>query len=148
MNHPNPMTDIKKATIWSLWRSGSPMSEIAQEINKPPATVFSYLEYHGGMQPRQRYRSIYVLSLSEREEISRSLASGSSIRSIADYLGRSPSTISREIQKNGGITRYRAINADKAAWKQAKSPKSPMLPENKKLKQVMRRLHNHCSNSH
>ncbi len=86
MTHPNPMTDIKKVTLWNLWRSGTPMSEIASNINKPPATVFSYLEYHGGIQPRQRYRSLYVLSLSEREDISRGLSAGRSIRSIAHFL--------------------------------------------------------------
>ena len=54
MKHLNPMTDIKKTTIWNLWCSGSPMSVIASEINKPPATVFSYLQYHGGIEPRRR----------------------------------------------------------------------------------------------
>ena len=123
MKHPNPMTADKKDIIWGLWRRGFPMSEIASEISKPPATVFSYLEYHDGIQPRRRHRSLYALSLSEREDISRGLSSGNSIRSIANYLGRSPSTISREIRKNGGIAKYRTVDADKAAWRRAKRPK-------------------------
>jgi len=139
MKHSNPMTDIKKATIWDLWRSGSPMSVIASIINKPPATIFSYLQYHGGIEPRRRYRSIYTLSLSEREDISRGLAIGKSIRSIAGFLGRSPSTISREIQRNGGISRYRAVDADKAAWKRAKRPKPPLLAQNTQLKHMVER---------
>lgn len=69
---------------------------------KPPATVFSYLQYHGGIQPRQRRRCLKSLSLEERKEISRGLAIGHSLRSIAGFLCRSPSTISREVNKNGG----------------------------------------------
>ena len=139
MKHLNPMTDIKKTTIWNLWCSGSPMSVIASEINKPPATVFSYLQYHGGIEPRRRYRSIFTLSLSERENISRGLATGRSIRSIAIFLKRSPSTISREIQKNGGTLKYRAVDADKAAWKRAKRPKLLLLARNAKLKHIVKR---------
>lgn len=131
------MTTDKKAIIWDLWRSGSPMSEIASEINKPPATVFSYLEYHGGIKPRPRHRSLYALSLSEREDISRGLSSGQSIRSIAAFLGRSPSTISREIKKNGGISKYRAVDADKSAWRRAKRPKTPLLLRNEKLRRIV-----------
>lgn len=137
MSHPNPMTDMKKDTIWYMWKRGYPMSKIAKEINKPPATVFSYLEYHGGIKPRKRIRSPRALALNEREEISRGLAEGISMREISRALGRSPSTISREISRNKGADKYRAIEADKAAWRRAKRPKSRVLLHNLKLKRVV-----------
>jgi hypothetical protein len=76
MKHPDPMAAARKATIWESWRNGTAMAEIGQEIEKPPASVFSYLWYHGGIEPRRRYRSSITLSLTERETISRGLASG------------------------------------------------------------------------
>lgn len=96
----------KKEIIWQLWKNGSPMSLIARTVEKPPATVFSYLRYHGGIQPRQRSRHPSSLSLEERGEISRGLAMNRSIRSISFSLDRSPSTVSREINRNGGASRY------------------------------------------
>ena len=76
------MTAQRKARIWHLWQRGTPMSIIARDIAKPPATVYSYLLYHGGMMPRQRTRRAGSLSMSERESISRGLASGISYRAI------------------------------------------------------------------
>lgn len=137
MSHPNPMTDTKKDTIWYMWEKGYPMSIIAKEINKPPATVFSYLEYHGGIRPRKRKRPIRALAINEREEISRGLAEGISMREISRGLGRSPSTICREVNRNRGVDRYRAIEADKAAWRRAKRPKPPVLLRNRKLKRIV-----------
>ena len=89
------------------------MSFIAADIEKPPATVFSYLLYHGGIEPRTRARRPDALSFDEREFISRSLARGDSMRSIARDLNRAPSSISREIARNGGVNRYRAALAEK-----------------------------------
>jgi transposase, IS30 family len=137
MQKSNVMDHVKKAVIWDEWENGHPMIEIARAIEKPPATVFSYLRYHGGIRPRQRYRAATALSLEEREEISRGLAAGQSLRSIAVHLERSASTVSREIQKNGGITRYRASAADKAAWKLAKRPKPCLLAKSVKLKRLV-----------
>ncbi len=134
MHETESMNLHKKSTIWSEWASGSSMSEIAKLIEKPPATVFSYLRYHGGIQPLARIRAPLSLSLEEREEISRGLVAGISIRAISKSLGRSASTISREVKKNGGIVKYRAIDADKAAWKRAKRPKKYLLAENNQLK--------------
>lgn len=105
------MTHDRKARIWQLWRQGRPMSEIARDIEKPPATVYSYLLYHGGVTPRPRVRRASSLSLEEREAISRGVARSQSIRSIATELGRAPSTISREISRHGGSNQYRACNA-------------------------------------
>lgn len=139
MKKPDLMNDQKKAVIWEKWGSGSPMIQIARAIEKPPATVFSYLRYHGGIAPRIRTRALISLSFEEREEISRELANGQSIRSIAVLLGRSPSTISREVNRNGGIARYRAAIADKTAWKRAKRPKQCALAKNSRLKGLVTR---------
>jgi hypothetical protein len=117
-----PMTPARKSRIWELWREGRPMSFIAADIEKPPATVFSYLLYHGGMEPRTRARRPGALSFDERETISRSLARGDSMRAIAKALDRAPSSISREVARNGGVSRYRAALAEKAFLKRAKRP--------------------------
>ena len=137
MKHPDPMTPSRKAIIWQKWKTGSSMAEIAKQIAKPPATVFSYLWYHGGIEPRSRSRAPIALSLRERESISRGLASSQSLRAIAAQLGRSPSTISREVKRNGGSRRYRAVDAESAAWKRAKRPKSPLLTTNFELRQFV-----------
>jgi IS30 family transposase len=84
------MTEERKARIWHLWQQGRPMSEVARHIVKPPATVYSYLLYHGGIKPRVRTRREHCLSVEERESISRGLAKGESMRSIASQLGRAP----------------------------------------------------------
>lgn len=139
MKKPDLMNDQKKAVIWAEWGNGSPMIQIARAIEKPPATVFSYLRYHGGIAPRIRTRASISLSVEEREEISRELATGQSIRSIAALLMRSPSTISREINKNGGTARYRAAVADKAAWKRAKRPQQCVLAKNSRLRRLVTR---------
>ncbi|NRB42052.1 MAG: IS30 family transposase [Pseudomonadales bacterium] len=131
------MSDQKKAIIWKLWINGDPMINIARAIEKPPATIFSYLRYHGGIQPYSRTRSSITLSLAEREEISRGLAANYSVRKIASQLERSPSTISREVSRNGGVSKYRAAEADAAAWKRAKRPKLCLLAENTELKKIV-----------
>lgn len=131
------MNEAKKDTIWSLWTKGEPMIQIARAIDKPPATIFSYLRYHGGIQPYKQIRAESALSLDEREEVSRGLAANKSLRMIAELLGRSPSTISREVSKNGGRRRYRATEADAAAWKRAKRPKPCLLAKNVVLKDTV-----------
>ncbi len=92
----------KKAKIWDLWKKGNPMKHIVYEVNQAPAAMFSFLRYHGGIQPRTRIRSCLHLTMAEREEISRGLAANRNIRSIASDLNRSLSTISREIKKMAG----------------------------------------------
>ena len=137
MKNPDPMNPTRKTIIWQRWKAGSSMAEISREIAKPPATVFSYLWYHGGIEPRRRSRSVTALSFCERETISRGLASGESMRAMAALLGRSPSTIFREIKRNGGPRRYRAIEADKAAWKRAKRPKPLLLASSSELNKLV-----------
>lgn len=104
MYKSGPMNEHKKTIIWDKWERDHSMGEISRAIDKAPATVFSYLQYHGGIQPYKRVKTCLTLSLLEREEISRGLAADQSIRSIAKTLNRSASTISREVQKNGGQT--------------------------------------------
>lgn len=116
------------------------MSFIAVDIEKPPATVFSYLLYHGGIEPRMRARRPDALSFDEREFISRSLARGDSMRSIARDLNRAPSSISREISRNGGVKRYRAALAEKEFLKRARRPKPLLLAENAILRDTVCRL--------
>ncbi len=132
------MNDKKKAIIWELWIKGSPMIDISRAIDKPHATVFSYLRYHGGIQPSPKTRSARTLSLVEREEISRGPEANHSVRKIASLLERYPSTISREINRNGGVSTYRATEAGVAAWKRAKRPKRCLLSENFELKKVVK----------
>lgn len=134
------MTDERKACIWQLWQQGVPMSIIARDIAKPPATVYSYLLYHGGIKPRQRSRRSDCLSLDERETISRGLASCKSLRRISQELGRSPSTISREVARNGGPEKYRACHAEKAFLKRSRRPKLTLFSRDEELRRVVTKL--------
>lgn len=113
--------------IWKGWHAGRSLSDISRDVDRTPASIFGFLRQHGGIEPAIPIRSERTLSFSEREEISRGIISGLSIRSIATGLGRSPSTVSREIARNGGRRHYRAVKADKAAWKKAKRPKKCLL---------------------
>ena len=131
------MNDKRKAIIWKLWIKATPMIEISRAIGKPHATAFSYLRYQGGSQPSPRTRSPITLTLVEREEISRGLTANHGVRKVASLLNRNPSTISREINRNGGVSKYRATEAEIAAWKRAKRPKRCLLSENFKLKELV-----------
>ncbi len=113
----------KRQLVWEMWRTGSSLSEISRTVGSPPGSIYSILLPYGGFyQPPQRRRP-GTLSVTEREEISRGLARGESFRAIARRLGRSPSTISREVAKNKGVRRYRAVDADDRAWRRARRPK-------------------------
>jgi len=103
------------------------MSHIAQAIKKPPATVYSYLLHHGGIEPKTRVRRSNCLSFEERESISPGIASGLSMRAIARDISRNLSTICREITRNGGLMRYRASLAEKTFLKNGKRPKLLLL---------------------
>ena len=94
---------------------------------------------HGGTRPTARERSELRLSLEEREEISRGLAAGYSIRAIAEALGRSPSTVCREVNANGGRRKYRALVADRAACRRALRPKRAKLAQCRRLRGVVER---------
>src|SRR5680860_783747 len=112
-----------KTELWDRGQRGESLKAIGRVFGKPSSSVYFQLAPHGGIRPAPRRRSRLALSLSEREEISRGIVAERSIRAMARLLGRSPSTVSREIRRNGGYDRYRAAQADKRAWDGACRPK-------------------------
>ena len=131
------LSDDEKAEVWKRWHSGESLSDIGRALSKHPASIFGVLRLFGGYQPAKRVRRASSLSAMEREAISRGLASGHSMRQIAAELNRSPSTISREINKNGGVARYRAAIADARAWERARRPKLCTLALNDRLRFIV-----------
>ncbi|MCF6777996.1 IS30 family transposase, partial [Thiotrichales bacterium 19X7-9] len=124
-------------TLWNLWSNGKSLSDIGRAINKHAGSVFCLLQKSGGIRPKTPLRSKRSLNLSEREEISRGISAQLSLRQIASRLKRSPSTISREINRNGGRAKYRAVDADKKAWSNAKRPKPCLLKSNLNLQRLV-----------
>ncbi len=130
-------TEGQKALMWERWQKGESLHQIAQLFDRNHTSVQGILARTGGIRPRQRTRSRLALTLAEREEISRSVVAGHSIRSIATSLGRAPSTISREIGRNGGQESYRASQAEQAAWDRAQRPKTCKLADNRTLAHIV-----------
>lgn len=120
-------TQTQRAMMWERWKQGESLQQIAKLFNRTHSSVQRILAETGGIRPAERHRSRLALTLAEREEISRSLAAGHSIRSIARLLNRAPSTVSREINRNDGQNGYRASCADQAAWDRAHRPKNCKL---------------------
>ncbi|KRA29869.1 MULTISPECIES: IS30 family transposase [unclassified Nocardioides] len=116
--------------IWRRLRAGHSAKPTARALGLPTSTLRTYLVRCGGIKPEPRQRAAGRLSLEEREEISRGLAAGQSLRAIAAGLGRSPSTVTREVASNGGRSRYRATVADQAAWARSMRPKVCKLATN------------------
>ena len=116
-------TAAQKADMWDRWQRGESMNAIGRVFDRHSTSIFGLLAPSGGIRPPPRQRSRLALTVAEREEISRGLASDLSLRTIAARLGRSPSTISRELNRNGGNISYRATQADQAAWDRARRPK-------------------------
>jgi transposase, IS30 family len=127
----------QRALIWERWRKGETIHQIAGLFDRYHSSIQRILAESGGIQPAERHRSRLALTLTEREEISRGVVAGSSIRSIAASLGRAPSSISREIRRNGGPGGYRASRADQAAWDRAWRPKVCKLVQNRALAQLV-----------
>jgi IS30 family transposase len=127
----------QRAHIWDRWQRGESMSSIGRLFERQSSSIYPILQLSGGIRPPKRTRSRVALSLSEREEISRGLASLQSMRSMALRLKRSPSTISREIHRNGGYDGYRASLADQAAWERAHRPKECKLARHRSLAKVV-----------
>ncbi|SPK70420.1 transposase [Cupriavidus taiwanensis] len=123
--------------MWERWRKGDTLHQIARLFDRGHSSMQRILAETGGIQPVQRHRSRLALTLAEREEISRSVAAGLSVRSIASRLGRAPSTISRELRRNGGSQGYRANQADELAWARARRPKACKLVGNRTLAEVV-----------
>src|SRR2546422_3717750 len=127
----------ERRELWERWRRGESISEIGRALARAPGTIFTTLKEHGGITPPERRRSRLALTLSEREEISRGLAAGESGRAIARRLDRSPATICREITRHGGRARYRAADADRRTWRNARRPQQCKLALNEKLRELV-----------
>lgn len=136
MNYPKRIyyTAEQKSLMWDLYKQGESLHTIGRMFDRGHQSVRGILSRTGGIRPPEKTRSSRVLSLDEREEISRGIVSGDSVRAIAQQLNRSPSTISREIHRHGGHAQYRAAEADKAAWNNACRPKPCKLLTNKRLR--------------
>jgi IS30 family transposase len=130
-------TETDKALMWDRWQKGESLESIAQLFDRTHGSVARILRQTGGIRPPKRVRSRRTLSLAEREEISRGVVSGRTLRSIAVSLNRAPSTISREINRNGGRQHYRANVADRAAWDRAHRPKTCKLAQNPALARIV-----------
>jgi IS30 family transposase len=130
-------TAAQKADIWDRWQHGETLTSIGRLFDRPSSSIFNMLAPTGGIRPPPRQRSRLALTPAEREEISRGLARRLSLRAIATQLGRSPSTISRELHRNGGATGYRAVQADQAAWDRARRPKRCKLACNRFLSRTV-----------
>ena len=130
-------TDAQCAEIWRKYKAGESVLGIAQVLGRHDTAVHRVVKATGGIAPAVRRRSARVLSLAEREEISRGIAAGDTVRAIARSLNRAPSTVSQEISRHGGRTRYRASEADLAAWNAARRPKRCLLCQNLPLQRIV-----------
>jgi len=132
-------TEADKALMWDRWQKGESLNAIGRHFSRSHSSIQNILSQTGGIRPPERRRSRLALTLAEREEISRGVVAGRSIRSIALSLGRAPSTVSRELCRNGGHRGYRANQADLAAWDRAHRPKTCKLVENRALARIVER---------
>ena len=123
--------------LWERWQQGESIHQIARLLDRKHSSIRQVLTRTGGIRPASRHRSPRVLTLEEREEISRSVAAGCSLRSIAQRLCRAPSTISREIRRNGGRDHYRANQADQRAWDESRRPKVCKLRKHRILAKLV-----------
>jgi len=131
------LSEVQKRDVWSRWKAGQTLHEIGRDYDKPHNSIRAVLLPRGGIPPIARRRSRLALALAEREDISRGIASGSSIREIARCLGHAASTVSREVVRHGGRPVYRAHDADQQAWNAALRPKRCLLAMNRKLRDVV-----------
>src|SRR5665811_1742764 len=132
-------TAAEKTELWDRWQRGESLKAIGRAFGKPSSSIYYQVAPHGGIRPVPRRHSRLALTLAEREEISRGIAVHRSARSMAGLLGRSPSTVSREISRNGGYDGYRAALADEKAWDRALRPKRCKLATNPLLRQAVAR---------
>jgi len=131
------LSAIEKREIWRRWKAGQSLHAIGRAFDKPHSCIRAVLLPRGGIPPVAHHRSRLALTLAEREDISRGIASGTSIREIARRLGRAASTVSREIVRHGGRPAYRAHDADRQAWVSALRPKRCLLAGNRKLRNIV-----------
>ena len=131
------LSAAQSADLWERWKRGEGLNSIGRAFGTTSSSIFNHIRHSGGIRPPSRRRSRLALTLAEREEISRGLVAGRSLRSLAAALGRSPSTLSREIGRNGGSRCYRAATADSRAWKRALRPKPCKLAVHDYLRQAV-----------
>jgi IS30 family transposase len=124
----------ERAALWRGWKDGLTLWQIGESLNRGASSVFRVLRREGGFEPRSRRRAARALQAAEREEISRGLAAGLSIREIARRLERAASTVSREIGRNGGRHGYRGADADAQAWRRATRPQPCLLARRPRLR--------------
>jgi IS30 family transposase len=130
-------TAAEKTELWDRWQRGESLKAIGRAFGKPSSSIYHQVAPHGGICPAARRRSRLALTLPEREEISRGIAAHQSARSLARLLGRSPSTVSRELSRNGGYDGYRAAPADEKAWVRSRRPKRCKLSNNRQLRRAV-----------
>ena len=130
-------TAAEKTELWDRWKRGESLKAIGRAFGKQSSSIYFLVAPHGGIRPAQRRRSRLALTLAEREVISRGVTAHQSARSIARLLGRSPSTVSREMSRNGGCDRYRAALADENAWARARRPKCCKLANSPRLRRAV-----------
>jgi IS30 family transposase len=131
------LSAIEKRDVWSRWKAGQSLHEMGRAFDKPHSCIRSVLLPRGGIPPAARRRSRLALTLAEREDISRGIACGSSMREMARRLDRAASTVSREVARHGGRPANRAHEADDHAWDWALRPKSCLLALNRKLRNIV-----------
>src|SRR6202171_6066435 len=127
----------QRTEMWCRWKAGQSLHEIGRAFGKDHVSLQFMLSQHGGIVPATRRRSLRTLTLAEREDISRGIASGSSMREIAKGLQRAVSTVSREVARHGGRPQYRASEADHQAWESALRPKRCLLAIHVKLQKIV-----------
>jgi IS30 family transposase len=130
-------TAAEKTELWDRWQRGESLKAIGRAFGKPSSSIYHQVAPHGGIRPAPRRRSRLALTLSEREELSRGIATHQSCRSMARLLGRPASTVSRELNRNGGYDHYRAALADEQAWTRSRRPKRCKLATNPWLRQAV-----------
>jgi len=130
-------SDVERSEVWDRWQDGESMRSIAYDLKREGSSIRTMIRSTGGVRPKARQRRAEHLRFEEREEISRGLAAGESLRSIARRLGRAPSTVSREVAPNGASLRYRARSADRSADRRACRPKQSKLVSNPLLRLVV-----------
>ena len=139
LGRPGGLSAASKRELWERWRAGGSISDIARALHKAPGSIHGMLEATGGFSPPERRRRRCALTPSEREEVSRGLASGESLRAIAARLGRCASSVCREVNRNGGRRNYRAQKAEEQALKRARRPKRCLLAIDERLRDVVAR---------
>jgi IS30 family transposase len=131
------LTEVAKAEVWRRWRLGQSLSEIGRALGKAAGSIHGVLAARGGIRPTSSRRRPSALTVDDREEISRGLAAGLSLRAIAQLLERAPSTVSREVSKNGGVAGYRARAADERAADERRRPKTCTLERHPRLRKLV-----------